>query len=91
MFGQVVDCGVHQQGRDIKLYRQDIMQTSTQMAECPSHVLDSRVLEGMRKTRMIRNDERGVEKEREESKGKQTIRKRHEWRKIKALTEKEEL
>lgn len=49
MFGQVVDCGVYQRGGDIKLYRQDTMQTSTQMAECPSHVLDSRVLEGMRK------------------------------------------
>lgn len=29
MFGQVVDCGVCQQGGDIKLYRQDAMQIST--------------------------------------------------------------
>lgn len=29
MFGQVVDCGVCQQGGDIKLYRQDTMQIST--------------------------------------------------------------
>lgn len=82
----------YQQGGDIKLYRQDTMWTSTQMAECPSRVRQQDVGEN-ETIRMIRtNDERegreaimSGEKSSEAPREarKRAVEKRHEWKMMK--------